>query len=125
MNDILSDTLARMKNAILRGKPEATLIKSKMVTALVEVLKEEEFIGDYKEVEGEVVVNLLYADLEPVISHFERVSKPGQRIYVSKKEIFPVMNGRGISVISTSQGVMTGARAKYKGLGGEFLCKIW
>jgi small subunit ribosomal protein S8 len=60
-----------------------------------------------------------------VVKNFIRVSKPGQRIYVSNTEIVPVLNGRGISIISTSSGVMTGAMAKGQNLGGELICKIW
>lgn len=126
MNDVLADTLTRIKNAVMRGKKEVTVKSSKLVIDVLEVLKTEGFVGAYETQEdGDVKVNLVYEAGEPMAASFIKVSRPGQRIYVGYKEIVPVLNGRGISIISTSQGVMTGAQAKSKKLGGEFLCKVW
>lgn len=126
VTDIISDTLARLKNAISRGHDTVNILKSKSTLSLMESLKKEDFIVDFAEEDGELVVELKYDNNgNPLVENFVRVSKPGQRIYVTKKEILPVMNGRGISLISTSKGVMTGAQAKSMDLGGEYICKIW
>ncbi|GAB4161385.1 MAG: 30S ribosomal protein S8 [Candidatus Dojkabacteria bacterium] len=125
INDIVADALARIKNAVMRESKEVTLINSKLVKSILDVMKQEEFIDSYEVVDNGLKVVLSYENDMPVVSNFIKVSKPGQRIYVAAKELIPVMNGRGISVISTSQGVMTGALAKSKGLGGEYICKIW
>ncbi len=125
MNDLVADFLARMKNGIERRKEVIEVPFTKMNIGMLKVLKSEEMIEDYNIVEKKVEVVVKYNDGEPVISHFERVSSPGQRIYVNSKDIIPVMNGRGISIISTSKGLMTGARAKGSKLGGELICKIW
>ncbi len=75
--------------------------------------------------EDDILVELMYENKEPVVAKFKRMSSSGQRIYVSSSEIVPVMNGRGIAIISTSEGIMTGALAKSKGIGGEYICNIW
>ncbi|HNZ70554.1 MAG TPA: 30S ribosomal protein S8 [Candidatus Dojkabacteria bacterium] len=123
--DILADTLARLQNAILVDKADTVVLKSKLVIAVLEVLKRESMIESYEEVEGGIKVVFKNEDNEPVVTHFEKVSTPGQRIYVTSSQIVPIMNGRGISIISTSAGVMSGSVAKSKKLGGEYLCKVW
>ena len=125
MNDLIADLLARIQNSIMRKNTEVEVVNTKMNVELLKVLKQEEMIEDFEIKEKMIEVKLAYDGKEPVVSHFNRVSKPGQRIYVSRKEIEPVMNGRGISVISTPSGLMSGAMAKSKGLGGELICKIW
>ncbi|HAM96782.1 MAG: 30S ribosomal protein S8 [candidate division WS6 bacterium GW2011_WS6_36_26] len=125
MNDLIADLLARMQNSIMRKERVVNVINTKMNMELLRVLKEEEMIKGFEAKDKNIEVELAYDDKEPVISHFTRVSKLGQRIYVSKKEITPVMNGRGIAIISTPSGLMSGAMAKSKGLGGELICKIW
>lgn len=125
MNDLIADMLIRIKNAIMRRKDFVEVPNTKINKNILEVMKKEEMIEDFTEKERMIEVALKYDEGEPVIIHLEKVSKPGQRIYVSSNEIVPVMNGRGISVISTSKGIMTGARAKNQNLGGELICKIW
>ncbi len=127
MNDLIADMLARIQNAIMRNKEFVSVLNTNINRDILKVLKKEEMIKDFKlnEDSRTVGVELLYENKEPVISKLQRVSKPGQRIYVTKKEIKPIMNGRGISIISTSQGVMSGSVAKSKDLGGEFICKVW
>ncbi|NLZ24508.1 30S ribosomal protein S8 [Candidatus Dojkabacteria bacterium] len=125
MNDLTADLLTRIKNGILREKEEVLIPNTKMNVELLKVLRTEEMIGEVTTVDEDIKVELLYNDTEPVISTLKRVSKPGQRIYVSAKEIKPVMNGRGISVISTSKGLMTGAQAKSQNIGGELICEVW
>ncbi len=125
MNDLIADMLIRIKNAIMRKKDFVEVPNTKINKHILEVMKNEEMIEDFEEKERMIGVTLKYDENEPVIIHLERVSKPGQRIYVSSNEIVPVMNGRGISVISTSKGIMTGAMAKSQNLGGELICQIW
>lgn len=127
MNDLIADMLARIQNAIMRKKDTVNVLNTNINREILEVVKKEGMIEDYTVLDGdrEVEVTLLYKGQEPVIRKLQRVSKPGQRIYVTKKEIKPIMNGRGISIISTSKGVMSGAMAKSQDLGGEFICKIW
>ncbi len=125
MNDTVSDFLARMQNGIMREKKEIIVLKTKMIVGILEILKKEEMIEDFKILEDKIVVKPLYKNGEPLVSKFKRISKPGQRIYVNVLNIIPVMNGRGISIISTSQGLLNGAVAKSKGLGGEHICNIW
>jgi small subunit ribosomal protein S8 len=117
--------LIRIKNAIMRKKDSVEVLNTKINKNILEVMKNEEMIEDFEEKERMIEVALKYDEGEPVIIHLEKVSKPGQRIYVSSNEIVPVMNGRGISVISTSKGIMTGAMAKNQNLGGELICEIW
>lgn len=125
-NDTVADTLSRLRNAIARGYDEVVLDETKMNKEIARILKQEDFIEDYEVADGQVSVTLKYNKQgDPVVEHFDRVSSPGQRRYVSSKEILPVMNGRGISIISTSSGLMTGAQAKSRSLGGEYICQIW
>jgi small subunit ribosomal protein S8 len=125
MNDLIADMLIRIKNAIMRKKDSVEVPNTKINRNILEVMKQEEMIGDFEEKDRMIEVALEYDENEPVIIHLEKVSKPGQRIYVSSNEIVPVMNGRGISVISTSKGIMTGAMAKSQNIGGELICEIW
>jgi small subunit ribosomal protein S8 len=125
MNDLIADLLARIQNSIMRKERVVNVINTKMNKELLRVLKEEEMVVDFEEKDKNIEVQLSYDGKEPVVTHFERVSKLGQRIYVGSKEITPVMNGRGIAIISTPSGLMSGAMAKSKGLGGELICKIW
>ena len=125
MNDLIADMLIRIKNAIMRRKDSVEVPNTKINKNILEVMKEEEMIEDFTEKERMIEVALKYDGNEPVIIHLEKVSKPGQRIYVYANEILPVMNGRGISIISTSKGIMSGAMAKSQNLGGELICKIW
>lgn len=127
MNDLIADMLARIQNAIMRKKELVNVLNTNINRDILEVLKKEGMIEDYAVLDGdrEVEVSLSYNGKEPVITKLQRVSKPGQRIYVTKKDIKPIMNGRGISIISTSKGVMSGAVAKSQDLGGEFICKVW
>ena len=125
MNDLIADMLARIQNAIMRKKESVDVVKTNINGEILKVLHEEKMVGEYVENGKYFEVTLLYEKNEPVITHLERVSKLGQRIYVSKKEIKPIMNGRGISIISTSKGVLSGAKAKSMDLGGELICKVW
>ena len=126
MNDLTADLLARLQNGIQRKKEVVLVPLTKMNKEILRVLKEEEMIKDFSDGEdGFVNVEPLYDNDEPVVSHFNRISSGGQRIYQTSKEIKPIMNGRGISILSTSKGIMTGSRAKGDKIGGELICKVW
>ena len=125
MSDPIADMLIRIQNAIMRKKEVVEVLNTRINKEILKVLKEEEMTGEFEEKDKYIEVVLKYDEKEPVISHLEKISKPGQRIYISHLEIVPVMNGRGISILTTSKGVMTGAMAKGKKLGGELICQIW
>ncbi len=126
VTDTIADIMARLQNGIMRRKGEIVVPVNKMSTGILEILKNEEMIADYERVNGAYTVRPLYRPTgEPVVSRFKKVSKSGQRLYIRAKEIVPVMNGRGISIISTSEGLMTGSHAKSKGVGGELICEIF
>jgi len=110
---------------------DAVLIPaSRTKLSIAKILKEEGFISDYEVLRGKphrvIKVHLKYGDKnQPVLSGLERVSKPGLKVYVGKKEIPRVFGGLGIAVLSTSRGVMTGQQAWRRGIGGELLCYLW
>jgi len=125
MNDLVADFLARMKNGIQRRRETILVPSTKMNAEILKVLKKEEMIVDFEETEEGIEVEVMYNNGDPVVTEFKRISSPGQRIYVTSKEIVPVLNGRGISILSTSKGLMTGSSAKSKNIGGELICKVW
>jgi len=125
MNDPIADMLIRIQNAIMRKRETVEVLNTKMSAEVLRVLKQEEMIEDFEDKGRYLEVTLMYDEDEPVITHLEKISKAGQRIYVSHLDIVPVLNGRGISVISTSKGIMNGAMAKSQNLGGELICQIW
>jgi len=124
--DTVADILARIQNGIIAQKEEITSPVTKLSGEILRVLRQEKMISDFSEVDGNYVIVLKYREGdEPEIQNLTKISKPGQRMYVTAKEIKPVMNGRGISIISTSSGIMSGAQAKARGLGGELICEVW
>jgi small subunit ribosomal protein S8 len=127
MNDTIAGLLATLQNNIMRRKETAQVTVSKMNKAILDILLQEEMIEGYEVNENNLFsVELKYRDNgEPEVQSFKRISKPSQRIYTTAKELLPVMNGRGISIVSTSSGLMSGAMAKSKGVGGELICEIW
>ncbi len=130
VNDPIGDMLARLYNAALVRHPQVAMPATKMRVAIAKILKDEGFI-DRLEVTRErpqptLKVWLKYDQArKPVLSGARRVSKPGRRIYAGRRDIPWVQNGLGVAIVSTTKGVMTGARAKKEGLGGEILCEVW
>ena len=128
MSDPLADMLTRIINGQTSGKKEVTLPASKLKFSVSHVLKEEGYIEDTKiiEIDGksQIVISLKYFMGEPVIAYMKRVSKPGRRVYKAKEKIPVVMGGLGISIITTSKGVMTDKCARERGHGGEVLCLV-
>jgi small subunit ribosomal protein S8 len=130
MTDPIADMLTRIRNAVRIERPEVELPASKVKRGLADVLKREGYIWDWEEVEAQPANQLrLYLKYGPngekVIRHIKRVSRPGRRIYRGVAELKPVLNGLGISVVSTSRGVMSDREARQGKLGGEVLCEIW
>ena len=135
INDPISDMLTRIRNAVLAGHAQVALPNSKIKAEIAKILKDEGFLEGFEVVEGEPVgqkvlrVKIKYIgerrERRPVISGLERVSKPGRRIYTKKTDIPWVLSGIGVAILSTPKGVMTGARARQLGVGGEILCKVW
>jgi small subunit ribosomal protein S8 len=124
-NDTISDVLTRIRNCVLAKKDTVALPNVKIVLELLKVLSNHNFISGYTITEeGEVLVSLK-VDGKYRFTELERVSKPGIRKYVSSTELRPIRGGRGISILSTSKGVMSGIEAKKEGVGGEYLCKVW
>ena len=128
MNDPISDMLTRIRNAQQAEKESVSMPSSKLKVAIAKVLKDEGYIDDFA-VRGEVAkpileVGLKYYAGSPVIEKFERVSRPGLRIYKPSRDIPNVMNGLGVAIVSTSKGVMTDRKARGMGIGGEVLCIV-
>jgi len=125
VNDIVADLLTRIRNAHLRKQKETIVPSTRMVKSIVEILKQENYIEDFSEVDNVVTIRLKYIAKKPAITHLEKISKPGVRIYKNYQEIPRVLNGLGLGIFSTSKGVMTGKKAKLEKVGGEYLCNIW
>ena len=137
MIDSISDMLTRLRNAYAARHSEVIMPMSKIKFAIAQVLVKEGFIEKAERVQSEeneiyenICITLKYDQIsstlrKPVVEGIRQISKQGQRVYIKKDDIHKVKNGFGISVISTSQGVMSGRDARKKGLGGELICELW
>jgi small subunit ribosomal protein S8 len=128
LTDPISDFLTRFKNAARAGNEEFTAPYSKIKADIAEILKQEGYLWKYEVVTGErteLKVSPKFVDGRPVLTDLKRVSKPGRRQYVGSQDIPRVLSGLGISILSTSKGIMSGASAKRQKLGGEILANIW
>lgn len=130
MSDPIADMLTRMRNALQAGFPSVEAPASGIKEEICRVLKEEGFIKDYVRTDdgkqGVLRITLKYTpDREPIIQGIRRVSKPSLRAYAGSREIKPVRTGLGISILSTSRGVMTGRQAAREHIGGEVICEVW
>lgn len=128
MSDPIADMLTRIRNAQMVNKLSVSMPASKLKGAIANVLKDEGYIEDFAVVSNDgkptLNISLKYYAGRPVIEMLERVSKPGLRIYKSGKNIPKVMNGLGVTIVSTSKGVMTDRKAQAAGIGGEVLCVV-
>ena len=133
MTDPISDMLTRLRNALMVDHAMVAIPSSKIKVEIARILKEEGYVEDYF-VTGErpqpiLRIRLKYAGdrrrRKPVITGLRRVSKPGHRTYTQKKDIPWVLNGMGITILSTPKGVITGQQARRLGVGGEVLCYVW
>jgi small subunit ribosomal protein S8 len=135
INDPISDMLTRIRNGVLAGHALVAVPSSKLKVEIAKIMKDEGYLEGFEIVEAEQSVEktlrlkIKYVGerraRRPVISGVERVSKPGRRVYTKKQDIPWVLSGIGVAIISTPKGVMTGARARQLGVGGEILCKVW
>ncbi len=130
ISDPIADMLTRIRNAIMARHDFVLVPASRMKLSIVRILKREGFISDYEVVKGRphrvIKIYLKYTEQkQPVITKLERVSKPGLKVYVQRREIPRVYGGLGIAIMSTPKGVITGQQAWRQGLGGELLCYIW
>ena len=128
MSDPIADMLTRIRNAQSVNKPTVSMPASKLKSAIAGVLKDEGYIDDFavQDIDGKPQLNisLKYYAGRPVIEKIERVSRPGLRIYRGNQDIPKVMNGLGVTIVSTSKGVMTDRKAQAAGVGGEVLCIV-
>lgn len=130
VSDPIADMLTRIRNAVMVNHDSVLVPASKTKLAIAKVLKEDGFITDFEIMKGKphrlIKIKLKYSGKnQPVLARLERVSKPGLRVYVERKEIPRVAGGLGIAILSTSKGIMTGQQAWRQGTGGELLCYVW
>ena len=130
IGDPISDLLNRLRNGMRAGHDRVEIPASRLKEALLGVLADEGYIASYRKVEEKgrplLRVGLKYdPEGEPIVTGLERVSRPGRRVYATAKEIPEVLGGLGISIVSTSKGIVTGKTARESRLGGEILCNIW
>lgn len=130
MTDPIADLLTRIRNAVRIERPFVDVPASKVKVTIVEALKREGYIWDHEIIEQSpqniLRINLKYGpNGEKVIQHIERISKPGRRQFCQHADLPEVLQGLGICVLSTNQGVISNREAKAKGVGGEVLCRVW
>jgi small subunit ribosomal protein S8 len=129
ISDPIADMLTRIRNASRARHDEVSMPASRTKLAIAKILKDEGFIEDFSEAQAgprkDITIQLKYVGRVPVVSGLKRISKPGLRVYAAKTEIPRVLGGLGVVVVSTSQGIMTGAQARKGQLGGEVLAYIW
>ena len=129
LSDPIGDMIARVKNAQARNHKKVELPSSNFKTKIADILKNEGFIKDFKINEQDkksiLTLELKYHSGNPVISTFERVSKPGRRIFSSAEGLPKINNGLGIAIVSTPKGVMTDVDARKQKVGGEIICKVF
>lgn len=130
MTDPIADMLSRIRNGIGAGHDSINMPASKLKREIARILQQEGYIADYEmvqdEYQGVLKIKLKYTeDGEPIIHGIERISRPGRRVYRGKAEIPQVLDGLGVSIVSTSRGVLSGTEASRTGVGGEVLCQVW
>jgi len=128
MSDPIADMLTRIRNAQLAKKNSVKMPSSNIKLSIANVLKDEGYISDFSIITDKnkniLEISLKYYSGAPVIEQIKRISKPGLRIYKSSKNLPDIMNGLGIAIVSTSNGVMTERKARAAGIGGELLCVV-
>ena len=128
--DPIGDMITRIRNGQMRQMPIVDIPASVYREKILYILKKEGFISDYKIIKKDknkniIEVNLKYNEGFPVIREIKRISKPGRRIYASAKSIPKIQNGLGISIVSTSKGVMSDTEARKQNIGGELICRVF
>ncbi len=129
MTDPIADMIIRIKNSVMAGRSELLVPHSKMKMALAKILKDFNYIEDFKMVEEgvfkQIKITLKYIGKTAAISGVKRISKPGRRIYKGSVMIPRTLNGYGLTIVSTNQGLMDSKSARKNNVGGEVLCQIW
>ena len=130
LTDPIADMITRIRNAQLRRLDSVSIPSSKFRAKILDVLKEEGYISDYKFLsdaknKGSLIINLKYYNGLPVIKEIRRISKPGRRIYTKADSIPKIQSGLGIAIVSTSMGIMSDNDARSKNIGGEIICKVF
>jgi len=128
--DPITDLLNRLRNGMRAGHDRVDVPASRVKENLVKVLAEEGYVSSYRRVEEKgrplLRIGLKYdSEGEPIVNGLERVSRPGRRVYAAAKQIPEVLGGLGVSILSTSRGIVTGRQAREQKLGGEILCNVW
>ena len=128
--DPIGDMITRIRNAQMRLLSSVKIPSSKFRVKILDVLKKEGYISDYKVLsdlnnKGSLSVDLKYNNGSPVIKEIKRVSKPGRRIYASASSIPKIQNGLGLAIVSTSKGIMTDEEARSQKVGGEIICRVF
>ncbi len=128
--DPIADMITRIRNAQLRTLNTVSIPSSKFRARILDVLKEEGYISDYKflsdtKKRGSLIINLKYNNGLPVIKEIRRISKPGRRIYTKADSIPRIQSGLGIAIVSTSMGIMSDNDARSKNIGGEIICRVF
>ena len=130
MTDPIADLLTRIRNAILAKHATVQVPSSRIKAEIIRILRDEGYVDDFSveddDRQGKITIRLKYQPSgERTITGMQRVSRPGRRVYCGKDEIPKVLNGLGITILSTSRGVMTGGTCRKSGVGGEVLCNVW
>ncbi|MBD3249986.1 MAG: 30S ribosomal protein S8 [Candidatus Pacebacteria bacterium] len=129
ITDPIGDMLTRIKNAQLARKKQVVIPHSKMKTAIAQKMVENNYIKSFEVVEkkpqSEIVVELRYVDSLPAITGLKRVSKPGRRLYSKVTQIPSTLGGYGMTIVSTSKGILTDKEARQQSVGGELICQVW
>jgi small subunit ribosomal protein S8 len=133
ISDPIADMLTRVRNALMAGLSEVEIPTSKIKVEIARILKDEGYVEDYVITDelpvGIIKIKLKYygsrRERRPVITHLERISKPGRRVYRASRDLPRVMSGIGIAIVTTPKGVMTAQQARRQRVGGEVLCYVW
>lgn len=133
INDPIADMLTRVRNALMAGLTEVQIPTATIKVEIARILKAEGYIEDYtvsdEKPAGTISIKLKYygsrRDRRPVITHLERISKPGRRVYRASRDLPRVLSGIGIAIVTTPKGVMTAQQARRERVGGEVLCYVW
>lgn len=129
VSDPIADMITRIRNANRARGGRVEVPSSKIKLEIARILKDEGFISDYQykkdNKQGTITIFLKYSDRQRIITNLKRISKPGYRVYVKKDDIPEVLGGLGVSIMSTSRGIMSGKEARKNHYGGEVLCYIW
>ena len=128
--DPIGDMITRIRNAQMRQLSNVTVPNSKFRTKILDILKQEGFISNYKSLTDShknfnISVELKYSNGQPVINEIKRISKPGRRIYAKASSIPKIQNGLGLAIVSTSKGIMTDNEARNQNVGGEIICRVF